>query len=213
MVVKLLVVQGDSSLKEVRLRRPRTVVGRKKGCKIRIRSDLVSRIHCSLVTQDGRLTVKGLGSSNGTKVNGMRVKEAALQAGDTLQVGPIKFLVQVIGVPASGERIEDEHEPTMSVSMGDDEVVFFEREDGVAGEGEPDLVDAEVIEEVDEKVELVRSQETHEPVPHQDSIFSQDSDQSANADNLIFTEDVEAGASAYPVADDPRTDSRKPKKK
>ncbi len=42
-----------------------------------------------------------LGSSNGTYLNGTRVdKEAVLKAGDSIQVGPIVFVLQVDGYPA-----------------------------------------------------------------------------------------------------------------
>jgi pSer/pThr/pTyr-binding forkhead associated (FHA) protein len=53
---------------------------------------LVSRLHCRLTAgRDGELSVEDLGSTNGTLVNGKRVEQATLQAGDTLQVGRVTF--------------------------------------------------------------------------------------------------------------------------
>ncbi len=46
------------------------------------------------------LVAKDLGSSNGTYVNGTRIAEAELKAGDRLRVGPVTFVVQVDGQPA-----------------------------------------------------------------------------------------------------------------
>ena len=44
--------------------------------------------------------VEDLGSSNGTYRNGERVQQAELAAGDTLQIGPVVFVLQVDGFPA-----------------------------------------------------------------------------------------------------------------
>ena len=204
MTIKLLVVGGETSKKEVTLRRPRTVVGRKKGCKIRIQSEAVSRIHCSLVTQGGRLTAKDLGSSNGTFVNGHPIKEQVLQAGDTLQIGPIKFQVQIIGSPTAGDRpAASEPEPTVSVPIDDDEVVFFETEEPAAAEAADELVKAEMIEEAkdaDANVEFVTEGKSA-AVPPSENIFVQDDDPAFNADDFVFPESVLDEGAGYRLAD------------
>jgi pSer/pThr/pTyr-binding forkhead associated (FHA) protein len=55
----------------------------------------VSRLHCRLDI-DGRdqLAVEDLGSTNGTWVNGHKVRRAPLTAGDKLTVGRIVFDVR-----------------------------------------------------------------------------------------------------------------------
>jgi pSer/pThr/pTyr-binding forkhead associated (FHA) protein len=45
------------------------------------------------------LRVRDLGSANGTIVNGKKIKEAVIQPGDQLRIGPIGFVVQVDGKP------------------------------------------------------------------------------------------------------------------
>lgn len=115
MDIKLIVQKPKTSLREVKLRRPRTVVGRKKGCKVRIRAGGVSRIHCVLLRQDNQIVVKDLTSTNGTFVNGQRVTMAELQAGDVLRVGPLQFMIQIDGVPPVAA--ED------AQIVGDDEIV------------------------------------------------------------------------------------------
>ena len=67
---------GAHPLNEVEIRKDRTV----------------SRVHCEVfVGGDGRVWVKDLGSRNGTRVNGIRVREAELREGMVLQVGEVEL--------------------------------------------------------------------------------------------------------------------------
>jgi ABC transport system ATP-binding/permease protein len=55
---------------------------------------LVSRLHCRFtVLPSGELEVDDLGSTNGTFVNGTRVKRARLQAGDRVGVGRVELTI------------------------------------------------------------------------------------------------------------------------
>ncbi len=101
MVAKLVVAKGKTSVKEIPLAGEQTIIGRRNDCNLRIPSTMVSRQHCSLTLQGERLLVKDLGSSNGTFVNGAKIKQKLLKSGDTLGVGPVIFIVQLGGVPAS----------------------------------------------------------------------------------------------------------------
>lgn len=76
-----------------------TTIGRREDCDLRIAVNDVSRKHCQIKLEDGVLSVMDLGSSNGTFVNGQKVKDHQLNAGDTLQVGPVSFVVQIDGEP------------------------------------------------------------------------------------------------------------------
>jgi pSer/pThr/pTyr-binding forkhead associated (FHA) protein len=60
---------------------------------------VISRRHCEVNMDQGVLTVRDLGSRNGTFVNGERTDETILDPGDEIQIGPLKFIVQVDGVP------------------------------------------------------------------------------------------------------------------
>ncbi len=56
---------------------------------------LVSRLHCRLTAdKSDQLIVEDLDSTNGTMVNGKRVKRSLLRAGDRLKVGRIEFVIQ-----------------------------------------------------------------------------------------------------------------------
>lgn len=76
-----------------------TVIGRREDCDLRIAVNDVSRKHCQISNDGDTLTVSDLGSSNGTFVNGQKIQKHTLAAGDTLQVGPVSFVVQINGEP------------------------------------------------------------------------------------------------------------------
>ncbi len=59
---------------------------------------LVSRLQCRL-SLDARdhLDVEDLDSTNGTWVNGRKVRRAPLVAGDTLKIGRVEFVVRADG--------------------------------------------------------------------------------------------------------------------
>ena len=48
---------------------------------------------------DGVLKIRDLGSRNGTYINGKRIDEATVKAGDYLKIGPLTFLLQINGQP------------------------------------------------------------------------------------------------------------------
>jgi hypothetical protein len=101
MQVKLRVIRGSSSGKEVTLKGPKFLIGRAEDCQMRAKSDAISRRHCAILLRTSRVTVRDLGSRNGTYVNGARIDgEHPLADGDVLQVGPLEFML-VIQLPAS----------------------------------------------------------------------------------------------------------------
>lgn len=69
------------------------VIGRDSDCEVSIDDSLVSRRHCEIVSSNGGLVVRDLGSSNATLVNGKSVTETPLRAGDELAVGRTVLLV------------------------------------------------------------------------------------------------------------------------
>lgn len=65
-------------------------VGRAPGCAIVLTGDYVSAHHARLFERDGRVWVEDLGSTNGTLLNGRRVRRtAAMRPGDRLRIGDI----------------------------------------------------------------------------------------------------------------------------
>jgi len=55
---------------------------------------LVSRVHCRFtLNETNELQLEDLGSTNGTFVNGKKVRRTQLSDGDKLTVGRVRFLV------------------------------------------------------------------------------------------------------------------------
>jgi pSer/pThr/pTyr-binding forkhead associated (FHA) protein len=70
------------------------LVGRKEDCDVRIDHKSISKLHCVVVRTDGLLLLRDLGSTNGTRVNGQRVRRAALLPNDQLQIASLRYTVQ-----------------------------------------------------------------------------------------------------------------------
>jgi hypothetical protein len=69
-------------------------IGRGGDCDIVLRDSRVSRRHARLQARGGVLVLTDLGSTNGTLVNGHRVSEVVLGAGDRIQLGESSLTVQ-----------------------------------------------------------------------------------------------------------------------
>jgi pSer/pThr/pTyr-binding forkhead associated (FHA) protein len=100
MGVVLVMFRPDGQRRSFSVTRDMTVIGRREDCDLRIPLGDVSRKHCRLILEGESVRVEDLGSSNGTYRNGERVQQAELSAGDTLQIGPVVFVLQVDGFPA-----------------------------------------------------------------------------------------------------------------
>ena len=81
-----------------------TVVGRKEDCDLRLEHKSVSKMHCVIVKTDGLLLLRDLGSTNGTRVNGQRVRRAALLPNDQLSIAGYKFRVHLGPDPAPAPK-------------------------------------------------------------------------------------------------------------
>ena len=99
----LVMFRSDGERRSFSITRDMTVIGRREDCDLRIPLGDVSRKHCRLVRDGDLLRLEDLGSSNGTYLNGQRVQESLLTPGDSIQIGPVVFVLQVDGVPADDE--------------------------------------------------------------------------------------------------------------
>lgn len=120
MIVKLIVQKDGKAAQAFPLRSEETIVGRKRGCDVRIPSEAVSRRHCLISLRHGGVTVEDLASVNGTFVNGKRLTgKQLLYPGDRLEVGPVTFVVQYQRA-ADAATPSDEEVPELELVEGSD---------------------------------------------------------------------------------------------
>jgi len=107
MDVTLKVIEGAKVGAKVAIKKNEFLIGRSQECHLCAGSSAISRKHCAILRNDNRVTVKDLGSRNGTLVNGTRIdEETELASGDELIVGPLKFLVTITAGIANTKRAE-----------------------------------------------------------------------------------------------------------
>lgn len=69
-------------------------IGRSPDCDFQIAHDTVSSLHCELVLGESGVILRDLESTNGTFVNGKRVREVKLMDGQILRVGDVEIFVE-----------------------------------------------------------------------------------------------------------------------
>jgi pSer/pThr/pTyr-binding forkhead associated (FHA) protein len=111
-----------------------TLVGRKEDCDLRLDHKSVSKLHCVIVKTDGLLLLRDLGSTNGTRVNGQRIRRAALLPNDQLTIAGYNFRVQLGGDEPPRPVAPDERTQNMDAQ----EVARLMQ----AASGPPPLVDS-----------------------------------------------------------------------
>ena len=75
----------------ITLDRQVVVVGRHPSCDARLDSLRVSRHHCCLTQDNGAITVRDLGSTNGMRINGQHVQFGRLRPGDELLIAHLRY--------------------------------------------------------------------------------------------------------------------------
>ncbi|MBN2498571.1 MAG: sigma 54-dependent Fis family transcriptional regulator [Deltaproteobacteria bacterium] len=98
---KLVVVEGPEEGREYLVDRDAVAVGSSPGNDLVIRDETVSRQHFEiLVTEEGHI-IRDLGSTNGTDVEGCRIREAFLHPGARIGAGEVVLVFQPLR-----ERVE-----------------------------------------------------------------------------------------------------------
>jgi pSer/pThr/pTyr-binding forkhead associated (FHA) protein len=115
-----------------------TLVGRKEDCDLRLDHKSVSKLHCVIVKTDGLLLLRDLGSTNGTRVNGTRIRRAALLPNDQLSIANYSFKIHLGGEepPPSPE------EHTQQLNAKEMAKLLRPSAAAPAGVGPPPLVDS-----------------------------------------------------------------------
>ena len=107
MDVVLKVLEGAKSGAKIAVKKNEFLIGRSQSCHLCAGSSAISRQHCAIMRDENRVTVKDLGSRNGTLVNGNKIaEETELVSGDEITVGPLKFLVTITAGITNAKRAE-----------------------------------------------------------------------------------------------------------
>ena len=89
---KLVVVGGEAKQTEVRLKVLPTIIGRGREATLTLPHPLVSRQHCEIFEENGRLYVKDLSSLNGTYLNNERIEgQQPFDPDQLLTLGNVTF--------------------------------------------------------------------------------------------------------------------------
>jgi len=88
----------------VLLDKPIMLFGRNPECDIQIDSRKVSRRHCCIAQVNDYLVVRDLGSTNGIRINGVRLLEGKLRHGDELTIGSHRYKISWDDGEAIGGR-------------------------------------------------------------------------------------------------------------
>jgi predicted component of type VI protein secretion system len=105
MKVQLVVVRGKPEGKVIPLVGPNFKIGRGETCHLRPNSEQVSREHAEFTIGGDTVSVRDLGSRNGTLVNGKAATgETRLKDRDLVQVGPLTFAVSIAEVAAPAAK-------------------------------------------------------------------------------------------------------------
>lgn len=125
---KLILSKPDGARQEFILNKPLVTLGRATTNDIVLVEGRVSRNHAQVSCADDGITLADLNSSNGVMVNGQRVKEAKIAAGDSFQIGgfSLQYLPSAEDVHEEATMINSEseleqtlHQMTVPISLNE----------------------------------------------------------------------------------------------
>lgn len=108
----LSISRNHQPVDEYALRQDIVTIGRGSENDIQLSDTTVSHHHAQFLISHNSLIVEDLNSTNGTYVNGLRIKRQQLKNGDEVTIGQHKLSFDNINSPDD----ELEHEPTLQMS-------------------------------------------------------------------------------------------------
>jgi len=87
-----VVLSGQDIGKNFEITKQKFFIGRNPKCDIHVNDEEVSRKHARVEVTPSGIVIHDLGSTNGTLVNGMKIKKHTLQDGDRVQIGSFTIL-------------------------------------------------------------------------------------------------------------------------
>lgn len=109
-MLALRFISGKYEGGEFPLRPDREIrIGRQADFEMVLVEDMVSRKHARIMTHDDQITIEDLGSTNGTFINGQKVKHSPLEEGDRVLIGTsLLRVVRLAGEGRSEKEVRDD---------------------------------------------------------------------------------------------------------
>ncbi|HLP77545.1 MAG TPA: FHA domain-containing protein [Candidatus Paceibacterota bacterium] len=93
-MARLIVKTAGLERQLIELRLGSNVIGRSPDSDFPLTHPTISTIHCELVLNESGVVIRDLESTNGTFLEGQRIREATLAPGNTLRLGDVELLVE-----------------------------------------------------------------------------------------------------------------------
>ncbi len=132
MDVILKVTKGSKIGAKIAVKKDEFLIGRNPECHLCAGSTSISRRHCAITRDGTKVTIKDLGSRNGTLVNGEKITgEVELKSGDDITIGSLGFIVTISTglsnekkseVKSVAEAVERVAEKSSGSSVGVDDI-------------------------------------------------------------------------------------------
>ena len=116
-MARLLNKHGAGELEVIELNLGVNHFGRDPECHFPINHSTISSYHCDIVLSADGILLHDLDSTNGTYVDGERVKQAVLQPGQTVRLGDVELVVESTDVKISIPEIERPMPPAPPVVL------------------------------------------------------------------------------------------------
>ena len=91
-------------------------IGRRETCDIPLRFPNISGLHCELSFRNGYWYIRDCNSTNGVKVNNVRVQEKLLHPDDEVSIGKRRYVIRY-ELPADRRALDEMEEDVMSQSL------------------------------------------------------------------------------------------------
>jgi pSer/pThr/pTyr-binding forkhead associated (FHA) protein len=96
MKISLVVAQGVHEGKVIPITGEQFLIGRDPQCQLRPASASISKQHCGIFLQNGKVIVRDYGSTNGTFVNEEQIAgDREVTDNDHLKAGPLEFRIRI----------------------------------------------------------------------------------------------------------------------
>jgi len=120
----LNITHNQKPVEEYILRQDTVTIGRGTENDIHLTDTTVSQHHARFVVSPESLIIEDMGSTNGTYVNGQRIKKQQLKYGDQVMIGQHKLSFANLG------QVDDcdEQEPTLQMSRNTIEQMLFDHQ-------------------------------------------------------------------------------------